>query len=67
MTEVQSPCIGICELDIETGFCVGCFRTREEVAAWGTASIEIKQQILERLKNRRSLKNKRARNEHTTL
>lgn len=28
-----SPCINICSLDSE-GYCRGCFRTRDEIAAW---------------------------------
>jgi predicted Fe-S protein YdhL (DUF1289 family) len=31
---VQSPCIDICKLDGETGFCIGCLRTREEIREW---------------------------------
>ena len=30
---VLSPCIGICELD-DTGLCMGCLRTGNEIAAW---------------------------------
>ncbi len=30
---VLSPCIGICNLD-EIGFCVGCFRSGDEIARW---------------------------------
>ncbi|MGA2779384.1 MAG: DUF1289 domain-containing protein [Steroidobacteraceae bacterium] len=28
-----SPCINICSLD-EQGYCRGCYRTIEEIAAW---------------------------------
>jgi len=30
---VQSPCVGICELD-PRGLCSGCLRTGEEIACW---------------------------------
>lgn len=30
---VSSPCVKICELD-GRGLCIGCFRTREEIAGW---------------------------------
>ncbi len=33
---VSSPCIRICILDEASGLCVGCGRTRDEIAAWGT-------------------------------
>ncbi|ODA68275.1 hypothetical protein A7A08_00092 [Methyloligella halotolerans] len=30
-----SPCIGVCQLDDRTGFCLGCGRTGDEIGAWG--------------------------------
>lgn len=30
---VSSPCVKICELD-SRGLCIGCFRTRDEIARW---------------------------------
>lgn len=30
---VESPCVDICRLD-ENGYCVGCFRTGQEIADW---------------------------------
>lgn len=30
-----SPCIGVCAIDDDTGFCRGCARTLDEIAAWG--------------------------------
>ncbi len=32
--EVQSPCVGVCSMDVETGFCQGCFRTLDEIRLW---------------------------------
>lgn len=29
-----SPCILVCSIDIKTGYCFGCGRTRDEIAAW---------------------------------
>jgi predicted Fe-S protein YdhL (DUF1289 family) len=31
-----SPCIGACSIDRATGFCRGCRRTLDEIAAWPT-------------------------------
>lgn len=31
---ISSPCKLICDLDLEKGQCVGCGRTREEIARW---------------------------------
>ena len=30
---ILSPCIGICQLD-ERGYCLGCYRTGDEIARW---------------------------------
>ena len=32
---VPSPCNGVCLIDPGVGLCRGCYRTREEIAAWG--------------------------------
>ena len=34
MTAIESPCILVCSIDMKTGFCFGCGRTREEIASW---------------------------------
>src|SRR5690606_23247915 len=39
---VHSPCIGVCRLDEETGYCLGCGRTGLEVAEWAGADDERK-------------------------
>lgn len=34
MTEIASPCILVCSIDMKTGYCFGCGRTRDEIAGW---------------------------------
>ena len=34
MSLIESPCILVCTMDPATGFCFGCGRTRDEIAAW---------------------------------
>ncbi|HYE41063.1 MAG TPA: DUF1289 domain-containing protein [Ramlibacter sp.] len=34
---VPSPCISVCRMDPDTDLCQGCFRTLDEIAAWGMA------------------------------
>jgi uncharacterized protein len=29
-----SPCILVCAIDMKTGYCSGCGRTRDEIAGW---------------------------------
>lgn len=51
---IQSPCSRVCETD-KQGYCIKCFRSREERFNWLTFSDSQKQQIL-RLCKQRSLR-----------
>ena len=33
-TTVSSPCTSVCRMDARTGWCEGCLRTLDEIAAW---------------------------------
>jgi predicted Fe-S protein YdhL (DUF1289 family) len=32
--EVPSPCVSVCAVDPAGGYCLGCFRTLDEIASW---------------------------------
>lgn len=49
---VDSPCVKICELD-QDGVCVGCGRTRAEIAGWISMSDAQKVQVVERADERK--------------
>ncbi|MGH6854357.1 MAG: DUF1289 domain-containing protein [Aestuariivirga sp.] len=34
MPAIETPCIKVCVVDPETGFCIGCGRTRAEIGSW---------------------------------
>jgi hypothetical protein len=34
LPEIETPCIKVCVVDPETGFCIGCGRTRLEIGSW---------------------------------
>ncbi|QDY99748.1 DUF1289 domain-containing protein [Nitratireductor mangrovi] len=34
MAAIESPCILVCSIDMKTGYCFGCGRTRDEIAGW---------------------------------
>ncbi len=34
MAAIESPCILVCSIDVKTGYCFGCGRTRDEIAGW---------------------------------
>lgn len=36
MTGIESPCILVCSIDMKTGYCFGCGRTRDEIGTWLT-------------------------------
>jgi predicted Fe-S protein YdhL (DUF1289 family) len=35
---LETPCVNICLLDAETGLCLGCGRTIDEIARWSAMS-----------------------------
>lgn len=47
--EPPSPCTKICLLDDATGWCLGCGRDIGEIAEWGAASAERRNEILRAL------------------
>lgn len=49
---VASPCTNICEIDPASGYCRGCLRTLDEIAAWGASDDRWKQVVLDRLRQR---------------
>lgn len=50
----QSPCIQVCQLNEQTGFCAGCFRTQEEIARWLRYSDAERDAVLGKLGARRA-------------
>jgi predicted Fe-S protein YdhL (DUF1289 family) len=49
---IQSPCILICSIDINTGYCFGCGRTRDEIAGWIGFSDQMRSQVMSELPTR---------------
>lgn len=47
-----SPCINVCVLD-EADVCRGCFRSREEIAAWTSLSPTDQWRVVEAARRRR--------------
>jgi uncharacterized protein len=48
-----SPCIGVCTIDEDSGFCLGCARSLPEVANWRRFSDTQKGELLRKLPQRR--------------
>lgn len=51
-TAPPSPCTKVCQLSTETGLCIGCRRTPNEIQAWPSLSDERKRALLADLKQR---------------
>ncbi|WP_363182315.1 DUF1289 domain-containing protein [uncultured Lamprocystis sp.] len=53
MLMVESPCISVCQMDPACGLCRGCFRTRDEIADWSSATDHTRLRILAAVAQRR--------------
>jgi predicted Fe-S protein YdhL (DUF1289 family) len=51
---VPSPCTSVCAMDNAWGYCVGCFRTLDEIAAWSVLDAPAKRSVLAALPARRA-------------
>lgn len=56
MTEptVASPCTSVCRMDARTGWCEGCLRTIDEIAAWSKLDDADKRAVWQLLEARRA-------------
>ena len=46
---VESPCVDICVMDDESGWCLGCGRTIDEIACWGETTPERRAAVMDEL------------------
>lgn len=44
---VESPCILVCSIDMKTGYCFGCGRTRDEIGDWLTMTSAERRAVME--------------------
>jgi predicted Fe-S protein YdhL (DUF1289 family) len=52
---VESPCVKVCLLHPQSGLCIGCYRTAEEIAAWSTMTPETRRAVMAALPARAPL------------
>ena len=52
----RSPCISVCRMDDATGWCEGCLRTLDEIAAWSVLDDAAKRAVWVELGRRRVLR-----------
>lgn len=44
--EIESPCVRICVVHPETGLCLGCRRSLDEIARWSRMTAEERRAIM---------------------
>ena len=45
----ESPCVGLCQMDAERLYCMGCQRTLNEIAGWSSMSVGDKRRVLQEI------------------
>jgi uncharacterized protein len=60
---IESPCILVCSIDMKTGYCFGCGRTRDEIAEWLTMTAEHRRSVMTLLPARLATVERRPRRE----
>jgi len=50
--DVPSPCLSVCRMDPARALCDGCFRTLDEIAAWGRMRDEAKREVWQAISER---------------
>lgn len=53
--EIESPCVKICVVHPESGLCIGCYRSRDEIGRWSIMSATERQKIMAGLAERAPL------------
>lgn len=53
--EIESPCVKVCVLHPEAGICIGCHRTRHEIAGWSRMTRTQRRDVMADLPDRKDL------------
>lgn len=49
---METPCIGVCHIDLVSGLCDGCRRSRHEIAMWARITPAERRKLMDELKTR---------------
>jgi predicted Fe-S protein YdhL (DUF1289 family) len=49
---LPSPCVSVCRMDAASGYCEGCLRTLDEIAAWGMMDNRAKRGVWAQIEQR---------------
>jgi uncharacterized protein len=50
---MTSPCVKVCQMDPQLGLCLGCRRSLDEIARWGSMSDAERQGVMDVLSSRK--------------
>lgn len=50
---MDSPCVDICKIDRDSGLCIGCLRSIDEITRWASMSAAERDRIMGALEERR--------------
>ena len=53
--EVESPCVKLCVIHEKSGLCMGCYRSRYEIAGWSRLTPEARTDLMQVLPERAPL------------
>ncbi len=51
---MNTPCIKVCQMDPVRGVCIGCCRTLDEIARWGSMSDAERKAVMDALPARQN-------------
>jgi hypothetical protein len=49
---IETPCIKVCVVDPDSGFCIGCGRSRQEIGGWIGFSPDERKSVMAELEGR---------------
>ena len=52
LPEIETPCIKVCVVDPDSGFCIGCGRTRLEIGSWLGLTPAVRREVMAELPER---------------
>ncbi|MFZ3484524.1 DUF1289 domain-containing protein [Sphingomonas sp. 3-13AW] len=56
---IESPCVLVCTLDLDSGWCFGCGRTSAEISGWTSMTAEERDAVTAALPQRCALLDQR--------
>jgi len=50
--EIPSPCVNICRMDDDNRYCIGCWRSLDEIQRWSTMTDAERAAVMAQLESR---------------